>query len=327
METEKEKLPKVLLVEDNITNLRILTGIINKLDCEVLVAKSGHEAIEHINDHVFALILLDVQLPDMDGFEVAQNLSMDSRKRETPLIFISATFTDDMSRLNGYKLGAVDYMTKPVDPFVLKSKVQVFLDLYQARLTQMRLLRLVHKHNAQLENEVKEREQAEERARHQATHDPLTDLPNRILFMDRLETAIKRAERSQGKMGLLYIDIDRFKPVNDTYGHHAGDELLIAISKRLKDSLRTSDTIARLGGDEFAVVLEQISSKDDAEQIIQKLQDSLELPFLLQSTESGEATMVDIGASMGFAIFPEDASDEESLIRHADKAMYAVKKR
>lgn len=318
--------PKLLLVEDNPTNMRILSGILKKLDCDLLTAENGQAALDLIWQHDLALILMDIQLPDMDGFQIAQKLSEDSRKRETPLILLSATFTDDPSRLNAYKLGAVDFMTKPVDPFILKSKVQVFLDLYEAKLTQMQLLKLVHKHNKQLETEIKERELAEERARHQASHDPLTDLPNRILFMDRLETAIERAKRSKGSMGLLYVDLDRFKPVNDNYGHHAGDALLIAIAARLKESLRKTDTIARLGGDEFAVVLEGVSSKAAAQEISDKLLSSLEQPFTIRPTVDSEEVTVELGASMGLAIYPDDAAEEEALLRCADSLMYANKK-
>ncbi len=326
MEADNPAFPQVLLVEDNPTNLTILRGILSKLECIVIEATTGHEALSAIEKYSFALILMDIQLPDMDGFEIAEILSHDSRKRETPLIFISATFTDDLSRLNGYKLGAVDYITKPVDPFVFKSKVQVFLDLHQARLSQMQLLKLVHKRNKELENEVAHRKKAEDEARHQASHDPLTDLPNRMLFMDRLETAISRAKREQGRMGLIYIDIDRFKPVNDTYGHHAGDELLISISKRLRKNLRESDTVARLGGDEFGVVLEQIQDTNHATQVMTKLKEALDAPFTIRPTAKEAEITVDIGGSLGLAIYPDDADEEEALLRFADQKMYAQKK-
>lgn len=317
--------PKLLVVEDNPTNLSIFRGILGKLECDVIEATNGQDALRAIEQYEFALILMDIQLPDMDGFEIAEILSQDSRKRETPLIFVSSTFTDDMSRLHGYKLGAVDYITKPVDPFVFKSKVQVFLDLHQARISQSRLLRLVHKRNSQLENEIKERQKAEEEARHQATHDPLTDLPNRMLFMDRLEMGIARAKREQGHMGLIYIDIDRFKPVNDTYGHHAGDELLKQISNRLSENLRESDTVARLGGDEFAVVLEPIQNEDDAQRVISKLSTALDKPFTLSLTpDEGEIT-VQVGGSMGLAMYPDNADSEEALLRFADEKMYQQK--
>lgn len=318
--------PLVLLVEDNASNLSILRGILNKLDCELMDAANGRDALKIINKKDFAIILLDVNLPDMDGFKIAETLSEDSRKRETPLIFISATFTDDMSRLKGYKLGAVDYITKPVDPFVLRSKVKVFLDLYNSQLRQKELRKLLHKRNKQMEQEIIERQRAEERARHQASHDPLTDLPNRILFMDRLDTAIARANREKGQLGLIYIDLDKFKPVNDTHGHQAGDELLRQIAERLTEHLREADTVARLGGDEFAVVLEKIHGREDAIAVMDKISASLEVPFKLQPAGFDDSFTVLIGGSLGLAIYPDDADEEEALLRYADEQMYKTKK-
>ncbi len=326
METKLENKPLVLLVEDNPTNLAIMRALLNKQDCIVIEATTGRDALRAIEKHTFALILLDIQLPDIDGFEVAEILSHDSRKRETPLIFISDVFTDETSRLNSYKFGAVDFLVKPVDNFIFQSKIKVFLDLHHARLSQMQLLKLVHKRNDQLEIEVNERKKAEESARHQASHDPLTDLPNRMLFMDRLETAISRAKREKGRMGLLYIDIDRFKPVNDTYGHHAGDELLISIAQRLRENLREADTIARLGGDEFAVVLENIQDENTAHQVVDKLTQALNTEFIIRPTENESEITVNIGGSMGLAIYPDDADEEEALLRIADQRMYENKK-
>ncbi len=326
MNTEQAAKARVLLVEDNATNLKILSGILTKLDCELITASTGRDAMGAIAENHFALILLDINLPDMDGFQIARTLSEDSRKRETPLIFLTATFKDEISRLKGYELGAVDYILKPVEPFILQSKVEVFLDLYHSQLRQMELRRLLHKRNQELETEITERQKAEEAARHQASHDPLTDLPNRLLFMDRFETALARARREQRRMALIYIDLDKFKPVNDEHGHHAGDALLKAVARRLSSQLREADTVARLGGDEFAVLLEDIQNRKDAEQVMEKLAQALDQPFSIEPLPGNPEITVQIGGSFGLSIYPDDAEEEEALLHEADVQMYEMKK-
>jgi diguanylate cyclase (GGDEF)-like protein/PAS domain S-box-containing protein len=161
----------------------------------------------------------------------------------------------------------------------------------------------------------------EERARYQhlAGHDPLTDLPNRRLFQDRLEQALTRAARRGTRVGLVYVDLDDFKRVNDAYGHAAGDELLRAVARRLEDTVRAEDTVARLGGDEFAVVLAEIAGPADAPSVSAKLREAMAAPFELE-----EAT-VRLRASVGHAVHPDDGGDADTLMRAADAAMYRMK--
>ncbi|HEY9544872.1 MAG TPA: GGDEF domain-containing protein, partial [Solimonas sp.] len=155
--------------------------------------------------------------------------------------------------------------------------------------------------------------------------DPLTDLPNRMLFADRLTTGLIRARRESTQLALVYIDIDRFKPVNDRYGHGAGDVLLKAIAARLRGMLRASDTVARLGGDEFAAILDHIEGRSDAQALIELMQQALTRPFALKLGESGDAIEVEVGASFGLAMFPRDGDNEHQLISCADARMYAAK--
>jgi diguanylate cyclase (GGDEF)-like protein/PAS domain S-box-containing protein len=167
--------------------------------------------------------------------------------------------------------------------------------------------------------DITERKRAEELISHQAYHDILTDLPNRILFKDRLGLAVIQAKRNGSELAVMFIDLDRFKLVNDTLGHVRGDELLQQAAARLKDCLRRGDTLARLGGDEFTVVLPELRQRGDAEVIANKFLDCLRTPFLLDGTE------VYISASIGIAVYPGDGETIEELLRHADIAMYHVK--
>jgi len=152
-----------------------------------------------------------------------------------------------------------------------------------------------------------------------ATHDALTGLPNRFLFGEQLAHALVRAKRAGHRVGLLYLDLDRFKPVNDRHGHECGDALLQTVAKRLKRSVREEDTIARLGGDEFAVILEYLSRPRDTVATARKILRALARPFVLGGNKAT------ITASIGISVFPFDGDDVETLMKRADGAMYKVK--
>ena len=168
-------------------------------------------------------------------------------------------------------------------------------------------------------HDVTERKQHEETIYRQANYDPLTGLPNRLMFADRLATALLRGRRERHSVGLLFIDLDGFKKVNDTLGHKAGDDLLKDISTRLSACVRQDDTIARLGGDEFTVILPNIHGPGDTEVVAKKIIERVREPIYLSDNE------VYVSASIGITLYPNDAEDEETLIKHADTAMYEAK--
>jgi diguanylate cyclase (GGDEF)-like protein len=156
--------------------------------------------------------------------------------------------------------------------------------------------------------------------RHLAHHDELTGLPNRKLFADRLECAVARARRAGHMAALMFIDLDRFKEVNDTLGHAAGDKVLRAAGKLLRDSLRTSDTVARMGGDEFTIILEDVVDLDRVETVAKKIRSAFAAPVV---TEDGVDVFVT--PSIGITLYPRDADSAEALLNAADAAMYDAK--
>ncbi|NML61469.1 EAL domain-containing protein [Massilia sp. RP-1-19] len=167
--------------------------------------------------------------------------------------------------------------------------------------------------------DITDRKRAEEVISYQAYHDILTDLPNRMLFKDRLGLAVIQAKRKLTELAVMFIDLDRFKLVNDTLGHVKGDELLQQVALRLKDCLRRGDTLARQGGDEFTIVLPELRDREDAKAIADKFLECLQKPFDLDGHQ------VHISASIGIAIYPGDGESIDELLRHADIAMYQVK--
>jgi len=164
-------------------------------------------------------------------------------------------------------------------------------------------------------------EQANARLRHAATHDALTGLPNRVLLADRLRQAIARASRQQMRFAVLVVDLDRFKAVNDSLGHIAGDELLQEVARRLSGLLRKEDSLARLGGDEFVLLINEVSTPQDAEEVARKVLSQVALPVQLAGLD------VHVSPSVGISMCPDDGVDSETLLQHADAAMYHAKKK
>jgi diguanylate cyclase (GGDEF)-like protein/PAS domain S-box-containing protein len=174
-------------------------------------------------------------------------------------------------------------------------------------------------HHIAVVSDISERKAAEERMVYIAQHDFLTSLPNRMMLHDRLTQAIAHAEREQRKVAVMFLDLDRFKAINDTLGHLTGDKLLQLVAGRINSVARTSDTVSRLGGDEFAIMLPYIENTDDIAMIALKLLTSIAGPCVIDGNE------IEVTTSIGISVFPEDGTDSESLIAHADAAMYQAK--
>ncbi|NII56531.1 diguanylate cyclase [Luteibacter sp. SG786] len=314
--------PKILVVDDTPGNLVAMRRLLARADADIFEASSGNEALALCLDHQFALVLLDVNMPEMDGFEVAQLISEADHLRETPIIFVTAAYADDINRIKGYRSGAVDYIAKPIDDVILQSKVRIFLELYRARALLQQALDELSLRNAQLTSEVAERIRMEQLVRYQATHDALTGLPNRMLFRERMEEAIATGA-DDTRYALAYVDIDGFKAVNDEQGHAAGDELLKAIAGRIDARTRATDTVARLGGDEFAVLLHDTPDGATALARCQVLCEAIGEPYTLDVGE--QRLPVRIGASIGVTLF-ERGADYDDVVIAADVAMYVAKR-
>lgn len=167
--------------------------------------------------------------------------------------------------------------------------------------------------------DITERTYAEEQIKHLAYHDALTTLPNRLLFKDRVTVAISHAQRHEGRVAVLFLDLDRFKVINDSLGHNIGDQLLQSVAARVQSCVRDSDTVARLGGDEFTLLLPELAHGEDAALVAQKILEAVRYPFHIEGRE------LYITTSIGISVFPEDGADAEALIKSADTAMYQAK--
>ncbi len=331
-------IPKVLLVNDDAASLFALESLLlsapHEQGFEVHTATSGNEALRQVLKHEFAVILLDVNMPGMDGFETAEAIHSHPRSSSVPIIFITAHYADEMHRLKAYQKGAADYLFTPVIPSVLQTKVAVFVDLTRknlelqakteqlSRLNQdLRVQRLqdLERINGELQQEVAERKVAEQRANALSIRDPLTGLVNRRSLIAQLEHAVASADRNKSEFALLFLDLDKFKHINDTLGHEVGDELLRQVAARLLASVRVSDVVARLGGDEFVVLLEGAGAAANAARVARKIALAHGKPFDIARHRVHTSTSVGIG------LYPQDARDAAQLMKNADTAMYHAK--
>jgi len=299
------KQEKILIVDDLEQNLIALEALLEDCGAQIQRAFNGNEALSLMLKNEYALVLLDVQMPGMDGFETAELMRLNAKTKYIPIIFITAISKEKQFVFKGYQAGAVDYLSKPIEPMFLQSKVKVFLELWRKR--------------QELAEALSENKILTEKLKHQAQFDALTGLPNRFLFQDRLERAIFNSDRTQTSGALLFLDLDRFKYVNDTFGHEAGDKLLVQVANRLQISVRKSDTVARLGGDEFTVILQNLQGDLDVEIIAKSIIEVMAETFDLDGNE------VKISASIGIALFPKDSANIKELLVNADAAMYHAK--
>jgi diguanylate cyclase (GGDEF)-like protein/PAS domain S-box-containing protein len=419
----------ILVVDDDATNRKLLEMLLAPEGYRTIGVASGEAALDAVTDGAPDLILLDVILPLMSGYEVADILKHDPATSHIPIIMVSAR-VDRAARLSGLKAGAEEFLTKPIDRAELWLRVRNLLRLktlgdlladhgatlereVQARTIDLQRFRsamdatedailltsrttmkmvevnatactmlgcsraellemrpdhfgggtlaeyqrgydailgensvseldeitITRRDGITLQAEVRrhairsgtdwvivsvmrditERKQAEHKLHQLAHYDALTGLPNRTLFYDTLEKTLVRAAEKRWTVAVLFIDLDRFKTVNDTLGHGCGDALLRQFADRLVECVRIRDTIGRLGGDEFALILTMEDAQHGAAQVIAKIRDALRVPFDL----NGHGTTVT--ASIGITVYPDDAHDAASLIKFADTAMYRAK--
>lgn len=300
---ENEKI-SILLVDDRPENLLTLEAILDNDHYHLIKVQSGEDALKYLLKHDVALILLDIQMPGMDGFTTAKIIKAREKTKHVPILFITANYLDSEHVFMGYSVGAIDYILKPFDPIILASKVERFVEIYKLK--------------RQLENQTNALIEKNNVIQYLANHDSLTDLPNRRYFYELLSSQVHEAKLRNEPFSVMLLDVDRFKYVNDSLGHIIGDKLLLEVSKRLTSSIRDEDFVARVGGDEFYIILPN-SSREQSISQAENILDSFKKPFLLDHYEFY------ITSCIGLAVFPYDAEDSNSLIQKADAALNRAK--
>jgi len=320
----------ILIIDDTADNLQVLSLLLTKHGYNVRKALNWQMALTACETVLPDLILLDIMMPEVDGYKVCQRLKASDFTADIPVIFISA-LDDVFDKVKAFGAGGVDYITKPFEFEEVLVRVKNQLALKTARLEILNLNteleQRVKQRTAELEKalqklqgEVSFRQQLQNKLRKTALYDSLSGLPNRVLFIRQIEKALNRAQiEADFQFAVLFLDCDRFKLVNDSLGHVVGDELLIAIANRLEQSLLPVDTLARLGGDEFGIILENLTDITQAIQVAEHILQQFSIAFKLSCSE------VFINASIGISWGNSDYDKPEYLLQDADTAMYRAK--
>ncbi|MBW4519390.1 MAG: EAL domain-containing protein [Scytolyngbya sp. HA4215-MV1] len=346
------KMPAILIVDDEPDNFDVIETLlsdhltdsvshpignpINHQDYQLHYAFDGQKAIDALDTIQPDLILLDVMMPGLDGIEVCRRIKAMPEWQAVPIIMVTALSTKaDLARC--LEAGANDFVSKPVNRIELRARVHSMLRIkqqydelqaaakQQAALEAEKVLWLTQ-HNSELEAKVAERTaqlQAQTQLiQHNALHDPLTDLPNRTLLLEQIAQKIDRVNDSDKKQyAVLFLDLARFKVINDSLGHIFGDRVLTIIAQKLKKHLQITDLVSRFGGDEFVILLENITDAAEAIQIAENILADFQNPLLLNGYQ------LFIGVSIGIVLGNESYQEPADLIRDADIAMYRAKRK
>ena len=307
----------VLLVDDKPDNLNVLIKHLSTANLTIFVALNGREAISLAKEVQPELILLDVMMPGIDGFETCRLLKQAEQTRDIPVLFMSA-LNDTVDKLKGFQAGGVDYITKPLQHEEVLARID-------AHLTIRRLQQALESKNRELTE--KNRELQEKNAlisaqaeclESMARTDPLTQLTNRRGFFEQVEHELARCARGGKAFSLILCDIDHFKQVNDNYGHDGGDAVLVKTAELLRESLREQDIPARWGGEEFMLLLPE-TSLDTAVQVGERIRRQIAAQTIVHQEYTLTVTM-----SFGLSVYsPENNLD--ACIKQADEALYRAK--
>jgi diguanylate cyclase (GGDEF)-like protein len=281
---------RLLVVDDDRSMRLALKNVFKNEDYVIEEAGNGMQAISMCQRNMPDLVLMDAMMPEVDGFTACERIRSLPGGKDTPVLMITALENED-SIVRAFASGATDFIPKPIHFAVLKQRVS---RLIQANKVEQHVKKLAY-------------------------HDSLTGLPNRSNLMQQMRVMLNRAQIENKKIAILFLDLDRFKLINDTLGHDAGDLLLKAVSERIGRCVRNQDFIARLGGDEFTVILEGVAGKEVVSKIAAKICDTLSQPFVFLQQKMFVTT------SIGISMYPDDGEDISALMKHADSAMFRAK--
>ena len=296
---ESEDVARILVVDDNPDNLEIIATRLRFRGYEAVLAERGDEAIEKVRETEPDLILLDIMMPDMDGYEVARRIRSDEAIPYIPIIVVTARDSTE-DKVTGLDAGADDYLTKPINFPELEARVRSML----------RIKRL----QDQLEEKNRELEEL-------SISDGLTGLYNHRHMHELLQEEYERSGRTEEPLSVIMFDLDKFKDVNDTYGHQAGDRVLVELADILRESAREIDRLGRYGGEEFMAILPE-SDAEAARTFAERVRTNVEnQQFDIQSDRPLRMTI-----SAGVATYPDDDADgPRRLVHYADQALYSAK--
>jgi diguanylate cyclase (GGDEF)-like protein len=312
----------LLLLDDEVDITAALVRLLRGDGYNILRAHSAREAFDLLTQHTVGVILSDQRMPEMTGVEF---LSRVKELYPKTIRMVLSGYADLNSVTDAINQGAVyKFLNKPWDNDTLRATIHESFRHYELRLEEERLAVEIQNAKEKLERINLELatlvELKESQIEHISHYDVLTGLPNRLLFNDRLEQVLEQSQRDNHMTAVVLLDLDRFKQVNDSFGHTIGDQLLQRVALRLENHLRAGDTVARMGGDEFAFVLGNLRAAHDAGELAQRVLDS----FVQDAISVGDSEIF-VAASMGISIYPMDGPDTTTLLKNADAALFHAK--
>lgn len=311
---------KILIVDDLKENHLVMESVLSDPELDIIKAMSGEEALSLCIEHEFAVIFMDVQMPGMDGFEAAEILRSIEKTKNIPIIFVTAISKERKSIFKGYEVGAVDYLPKPIDPIVLRSKARIFKEMYLQRKT-------IEKQVMELEerlNELIKANQEKDSLESLSLQDGLTNIYNRRGLDKFFSMHWNNCLRYRLPYSVMMIDIDEFKNYNDNYGHLQGDEVIKSVASAMEKSLfRSEDLVGRYGGEEFLVVMPNVDIQG-AGVVAERIMDEIRSLDIKHEFASGRGRVT---VSIGVAtLTPISDIKPQELIDLADQKMYNAKR-
>jgi diguanylate cyclase (GGDEF)-like protein len=319
MKSTSEIRYKILIVDDVPKNIQVAANNLQNSGYQIAFAQDGPTALAQIELHCFDLILLDIMMPQMDGFEVCRKIRENHFYQDIPIIFLTAKDDTD-SIVKGFELGAMDYLTKPFNGAELRARVKTHLELHQAK---KKILEANERLNMEIVERIKvekELERSREEYHHLSIHDSLTGLFNTRYLYESMDKLITESRREERPFSLIFMDIDNFKHVVDTHGHLNGSRALAEVAETINACIEPPAYGVAYGGDEFVIVL----PGDDHARAMEKAHD-------IRSGMLDSVYLSDIGsgvrlqASFGVSSYPDQALDVKAILAKADQAMFHVK--
>ncbi|MFP4363202.1 MAG: diguanylate cyclase [Spirochaetia bacterium] len=324
-QNENREIDNILIVDDNPQNIQLVAAALKDEGYKLSFAQSDQGALQKINSTLFDLILLDIMMPEMDGYEVCSKILENPEFREIPIIFLTAK-ADKESIVEGLRTGGADYVVKPFHGDELRARVKIHLSnkQYRERLEEINItlnkeiLKSI-KMEEELQNSREELQRINRELYKRATEDQLTGLMNRRKMLDHIEYEQERFQRNKKTLSIIITDIDKFKKVNDTYGHNCGDLVLKKAAEMLYSNKRKQDLLARWGGEEFLLVLPE-TDQEEAAVLAEKMREAIEKMDVQYKEAKIPVTM-----TFGISEHSANCTNIENCIQHADMALYAGK--